>query len=358
MMPVVATKLFAPIPHPAAVRRTRLLQRLDAGLEGAARLLLVEAPAGYGKSTLLAAWLAAAGRPYSWLSLDQGDDDLARFTWGLVAALRQVAGDGVGQAVESLLSMPQAPAPDAVAGSLVNDLLRLEHPVIVVLDDYHVIRSPEVHRVIQVLLERRPPALHLVIATRADPLLPVARWRARGEVAEIRADELRFTTEEAGEFLRRTMNLTVPDEAVAALGARTEGWAAGLQLAGLSLKGRDADGVRSFVTSFSGSHRYVIDYLADEVLRELSSNLRDFMRQTAVLERLSADLCDAVTGWSDSRTHLAALERANLFLIPLDDGREWYRYHHLFQDVLRSELSRAERVTLHGRAAVWYESEG
>jgi LuxR family maltose regulon positive regulatory protein len=254
--------------------------------------------------------------------------------------------------------MPQAPAPEAVADCLVGDLLRLEQPVILVLDDYHVIRSAEVHRAVQMVLDRRPPALRLVIATRADPPLTIARWRARGEVTEIRAAELRFTTEEAGDFLRRTMQLAVPDEAVAALGARTEGWAAGLQLAGLSLRGRDAESARSFVASFSGSHRYVIDYLADEVLREQSPDLRDFLCSTAVLDRLSAPLCDAVTGRSDSRSLLAALEQANLFLVPLDDQREWYRYHHLFRDVLRAELPRAEQAELHGRAAAWYESQG
>lgn len=358
MLPIATTKLHAPSLNPAAIRRRRLLRRLDEGLAAGHRLTLVEAPAGYGKSTLLTTWLCDGGHRFAWLSLDEGDNDPARMTACLIAALRRVAGEVICQATESLVRLPRSVTPETLAAYLVSDLEALAEPVVLVLDDYHLISAQPVHRLIQALFDRRPPLLHLVIASRVDPPLSVARWRARGEVTEVRTAELRFTQDEAGAFLRQTMRLDLPAEAVDALGTRTEGWAVGLQLAGLSLQGRDPATARAFVAQFRGSHRYIIDYLAEEVLREQPAENRDFLCQTAVLDRLSAPLCDAVTGRTDSRLVLAALEQANLFLVPLDDSRKLYRYHHLFRDVLRAELTEAEKRPLHRRAAVWLEANG
>jgi len=355
MLPIATTKLHAPRLGPAVVMRRRLLERLDEGLQAGRRLTLVEAPAGYGKTTLLSTWLHGLGRPFTWVSLDEGENDPGRLAACLIAALRKVAGDCACETAASLLRVPQAIPAESLATYLINDLDGLAEPIILVLDDYHLIEAQGVHRMVQAMLDRAPAALHMVIATRSDPPLPVARWRARGEVTEIRAGELRFTAAEAGEFLRSTMKVELPEADVAALETRTEGWVAGLQLAGLSLQGRGPDAARAFVQNFSGSHRYIIDYLADEVLREQSPAVRDFLCQTAILDRLSAPLCDAVTGGTESRATLAGLEQANLFLVPLDDHREWYRYHHLFRDVLRSELTEAERLPLYLRAAAWLE---
>ncbi|HWI64600.1 MAG TPA: LuxR C-terminal-related transcriptional regulator [Symbiobacteriaceae bacterium] len=358
MLPIANTKLHAPQTSPSVIFRQRLLERLDEGLAAGRRLTLVEAPAGYGKTTLLTTWLHRAGRPFSWVSLDAGDNEPSRLAACLIAALRKVAGPDLCQSTESVLRLPQPVTVDTLAAYLAGDLDALTEPVILVLDDYHVIEDQQVHRLVQTLLDRRPPTLHLVIATRSDPPLTVARWRARADVTEIRAGELRFTGGEAGEFLRRTMRVELPDEEVAALETRTEGWAAGLQLAGLSLQGRDPAAMRTFVESFSGSHRYILDYLAEEVLREQPPAMRDFLCQTALLDRLTAPLCDAVTGRTDSRSVLTALEQANLFLVPLDDHREWYRYHHLFRDVLRLELTEAEKLPVHRRGAEWLEANG
>jgi LuxR family transcriptional regulator, maltose regulon positive regulatory protein len=358
MLPIATTKLHAPSLNAAAIRRRRLLVRLDEGLASGRRLTLVEAPAGYGKSTLLTTWLRDGDHRFAWISLDEGDNDPVRLTACLIAALRRTAGDHLCEATESLIRLPRGVSPETLAAYLISDLESLGEPVVLVLDDYHLIVAEPVHRLVQALLDGRPPLVHLVIASRADPPLSVARWRARGEVTEVRTSELRFTSDESGEFLRQTMRLDLPPEAVTALESRTEGWAAGLQLAGLSLQGRDLASARAFVAQFRGSHRYIIDYLAEEVLREQSAQNRDFLCQTAVLDRLCAPLCDAVTGRSDSRAALAALEQANLFLVPLDDHREFYRYHHLFRDVLRSELTEAEKRPLHRRAALWLEANG
>lgn len=352
MLPVIATKLFAPVPRPAVVCRSRLLERLEEEIAAGRGLVLLEAPAGYGKTTLLAQWLRGGGRTFAWLSLDEGDNDPARFLAALIAALQTAAGEGVGQATESMLHMPQPPSAEVAITYLINDLAAMKQPLVLVLDDYHVISAGAVHRAVQVLLEHRPGALHVVLATRADPPLSVARLRARGEVLELRAADLRFTVDETACLLSP---LPLGQEAVAALAARTEGWAAGLQLAGLSLQGRDAGSAQAFVESFSGSHRYIIDYLAEEVLRGQSPAVRAFLCQTAWLDRFNASLCDAVTERPDSRTLIALLEQADLFLVPLDDRREWYRYHHLFRDVLQTELAPAERVQIHQRAALWLE---
>jgi LuxR family transcriptional regulator, maltose regulon positive regulatory protein len=362
--PVLATKLFAPPRRPQLVARPRLAERLDATLETGHRLTLVSAPAGFGKTTLLGDWLTHLGksRPnvrLAWLSLDDGDNDLARLLTHLVAALRSVDLDVGGAALESL----HTASADAALTALVNDITSAgDHAPdkrwILVLDDYHAIEAPEVHDAVTFLLDHLPDHLHLLMATRSDPPLPLARLRSRGQLTELRAADLRFTPAEAQEFLNRVMGLDLTASDVRALDERTEGWIAGLQLAALSLRGIPERGdVDGFIEAFTGSHRFVIDYLADEVLARQPAQVRDFLLRTAVLDRLTGPLCDAVTGRADGTRTLADLERGNLFLIPLDDHRSWYRYHHLFADVLRARLlaEQPDAVPgLHRRAGDWY----
>jgi LuxR family transcriptional regulator, maltose regulon positive regulatory protein len=353
---LLATKLRLPQPRPGLLARARLLQRLDRGM--ARELTLVCAPAGFGKTSLLGDWARHARRTVAWLSLDAGDDDPVRF-WRYVAAALHGAGTAVGERLAPLLRGPQPASLEAVVTALVNQLAAGSEETVLVLDDYHLIRAPAVHDSLALLLERLPPGLRLVVASRADPPLPLARLRARGQLAELRAADLRFTEEEAAALLHQTAGLDLPTGSVAALAARTEGWPAGLQLAGLSLQGHpDPD---SFVAAFSGSHRYVLDYLTEEVLDRQPEPLRGFLLEASVLERLSGPLCDAVTGRSDSQALLEQAERANLFLVPLDGQRRWWRFHHLFADLLRARLQQThpERVPqLHRAAAAWCEAHG
>ena len=353
--PILITKLYRPPPRPGAVPRPRLLARLDAGLRGT--LTLVAAPAGSGKTTVVSAWVAGCGRPAAWLSLDDGDSDLARFLAHLVAALRTVA-PAIGAGVLAALQSPQPPPIAVTLSTLLNELAALPGEVVLVLDDYHAVDAEAVHRALAFLVEHLPPALRLVVATREDPPLPLARLRARGQLAELRAADLRFAPPEAAEFLNRVMGLDLAAGEIAALEARTEGWIAGLQLAALSLQGRqDAAG---FIASFTGGHHFILDYLVEEVLRRQPERVRSFLLQTAILDRLSGPLCDAVTGQGDGGGTLEALERGNLFVIPLDDKRRWYRYHHLFADVLRarSMAEQPQRVPgLHRRASEWYAQQ-
>jgi LuxR family maltose regulon positive regulatory protein len=328
----------------------------DPGLQ---RLVMVIAPAGSGKSTLLSEWCHSAltrGARVAWLSLDPGDNDPARFVLYLIAALNRVAPD-LGETARALLSSSQRPPLDVVLTTLSNDLAALEGEFTLVLDDYHTILADAVHELMTSLLEHAPPGLRVVIGSRADPPLPLSRWRVRGQLVELRAGDLRFTQEEAAAFLNEVMGLTLEPEAVARLEARTEGWIAGLQLAALSLQGRaDAAG---FLNQFTGSHRYVADYLFDEVLSRQPEPVQQFLVRTSILERLCGPLCDAVTGRSGSQALLEQLESANLFLIPLDEQRRWYRYHHLFAEVLRARLQQEgeSMADLHGRAAAWYEQQ-
>jgi LuxR family maltose regulon positive regulatory protein len=366
--PVLATKLFAPARRTRSVARPRVAVRLDATLEPGHRLTLVSAPAGFGKTTAVGDWLADLGarpdRPHvAWLSLDPGDDDPARLLTHLVAAL-----DGAGLDVDpAVLDAVGAGSPAAALTALVNDLtvsgeLAPDDHWVLVLDDYHALGAREAHEAVAFLLEHGPPRLHLVIATRSDPPLPLARLRSRGQLTEVRATDLRFTPSEAQDFLARVMGLDLTTEGVDALEDRTEGWIAGLQLAGLSLQGIDEPGdVTGFIDAFTGSHRFVIDYLADEVLARQPADVREFLLCTAVLDRLTGSSCDAVTGRADGARVLADLERANLFLVPLDAHRSWYRYHHLFADVLRARLlaDEPDRVPdLHRRASAWYAARG
>ena len=358
---LLATKLHVPGPGQGLVPRPRLAERLNEELSRG--LTLVCAPAGYGKTVLLAEWARSGQHPAAWLSLDTGDNEPARFWRHAVAALDRAC-PGIGGRVSPLLGPPAPPSFGGVVTALVNavDAGASAGEMLLILDDYHLIASQSVHASLGFLLEHRPPRLHLVLASRSDPPLALARLRARGQLTELRAAELRFTAGEAGALLQQIAadpGGALPDVAVAALAARTEGWAAGLQLAALSLRGQpDPAG---FVAAFTGSHRYVLDYLAEEVLERQGEQVRTFLLETSVLERLSGPLCDAVTGRTGSQELLEQVERDGLFLVPLDEVRGWWRYHHLFADLLRARLQ-GERpgraADLHHNAAAWYEEHG
>lgn len=358
--PLLNTKLFMPPVRPELVSRPRLIELLNAGLQH--KLTLVSASAGFGKTTLIIDWLNGAQRPFTWLSLDEGDNDLVRFMSYLVAALQRID-EGIGQATQSLLGAPQFPAVELAMTALINDVATAPEQFVLVLDDYHDIRAEWIHKAVEFLITHQPPQLHLVLITRADPPLPLPRLRVRGQVTEIRADDLRFTAEESAAFLNQTLGWTLDAEVIAALEARTEGWIAGLQLASLALQAPlstpdEATKSRTdFIAAFRGSHRHVIDYLADEVLVRQTDEMRSFLRQTAILNRLTAPLCDAITGRDDSEMLLRRLEQANLFLIPLDERRKWYRYHSLFADYLRTELDQESRSALHRKAARWFAAQ-
>src|SRR6476661_1368551 len=356
--PLLETKLHVPRWRRNLVARSRLSERLSRGAESA--LTLVSAPAGFGKTTLLAEWLAVAaagGRSVAWLSLDQRDNDPALFWTYLVAALNTGAAGG-GPGALSLLQPPQPPG-EAGLVALLNDLDAILNDVVLVLDDYHVIDARDVQDALAFLLEHLPPQIHLVIASRTDPPLPLARLRGRGELAEIRSADLRFTPGEAAAYLNEVMGLGLTAADVAALEERTEGWIAALQLAALSMQGRED--VTAFIDGFAGDDRYIVDFLAEEVLQRQPEQVQHFLLQTSILDRLSGPLCDAVTGQDGGKAKLAALERGNLFLVPLDDRRQWYRYHQLFADVLHARLrdEQADDVPeLHRRASRWHEQNG
>jgi LuxR family transcriptional regulator, maltose regulon positive regulatory protein len=357
---LVTTKVRVPRTRPELVPRPRLREALVRN-EGR-RLTLVSAPAGFGKTTLLGEWLedrSGDGKSIAWVSLEEADNDPARFLAYLVSALRSDLGEGIGEGVLASLRLPEVPSVEAVVGILINELVEVQHKVTIVLDDYHVIHAGPIHEATSFLLEHLPENVHLVISSRADPPHPLAKLRARDQVTEIRAAELRFTTEEATAFLKGVMGLTLSAADVAALEEATEGWIAALQLAALSM--RDREDVSGFVETFSGSNRHILDFLAEEVLERQPEGVREFLLETSVLERMSAPLCDALTGRNDGQQMLERLEHDNLFVIALDDERHWYRYHHLFADVLRSRLQREqpERIReLHRRAAAWYERHG
>ena len=358
---LLATKLHVPRPRPDLVPRPRLAERLDEGL--ARGLMLVCAPAGYGKTVLLADWARRGQQPVAWLSLDVGDNDPARFWRHCVAALDQ-GRPGLAGRVAPLLGPPAPASYEGLVTALINELAAEPDAgqALLVLDDYHLIDSETVHTSLGFLLEHRPPGLRLVLASRSDPPLALARLRGRGRLAELRAADLRFTADESAALLRQTAagpGAALPDTAVAALAARTEGWAAGLQLAALSLLGQpDAAG---FVAEFTGSHRFVLDFLTEEVLEHQSERVRTFLLETSVLERLSGPLCDAVTGRPGGQELLEQVERAGLFLMPLDEVRGWWRYHHLFADLLRVRLQEEQpglAARLHRNAAAWYAECG
>jgi LuxR family maltose regulon positive regulatory protein len=350
---LLATKLHVPRSRLSLVARPRLAVHLDEGLSRG--LVLVAAPAGYGKSVLLSEWARGMPQPVAWLSLDEGDNDPVRFWRHVLAALDETR-PGIAGRVGPLAGPPPPPAYDALVTALINDVVAEPDlpDVLLVLDDYHLISSQSVHASIRFLLEHRPPQLRIAFAGRSDPPLSLPRYRGRGELSEVRAADLRFNLDEAAELLRQvTADLDLP--AVTALTERTEGWAVGLQLAALSL--RSQPDIARFVAAFTGSHRYILDYLAEEVLERQRPDLRNFLLETSVLERLNGSLCDAVTGRRDSQELLEEVDGSGLFVVQLDDVRGWWRYHHLFADLLRARLEqdRERARRLHRAAAAWYE---
>ncbi len=359
---LLATKLYIPSLSRRLVPRPRLLAHLADGL--LRPLTLISAPAGFGKTTLLAEWRASeAGRdlPLAWVSLDEDDNDLVRFVSYVIAALRTLE-QGLGDKTLAIIQSAPHPSPKAVMSALVQDLVSapqgiLRADFVLVLDDYHAISAPPIHEAIGYLLEHLPASMHLMILSRVDPPLPLPRLRVRNQMVELRAEQLRFTPDEALAFLNQVMGLNLSADDVSALERRTEGWIAGLQMAALSLQGH-ADAA-SFVKAFTGSHRYIMDYLIAEVLDRQADALREFLLQTCILDRLTGDLCDAVTGSHDGHATLEELEHSNLFIVRLDEERRWYRYHQLFAELLRARLERLqpERIfELHRRASAWYEA--
>ena len=370
-IPILTTKLYIPPVRPNLVPRPRLIERLNAGPRAGRKLTLISAPAGFGKTTLVSEWVNQSHK-VAWLSLDEGDNDPARFLAYFVAAIQTMHQD-IGQSAIAALQSSQPLAIQAILTTLINEIAAMPERFILVLDDYHLIDAQAIHDGLGFLLDHLPPQVHLVMATREDPHLPLARLRARGQLTELRATDLRFTSSEAAEFLNQAMGLDLSADDIAALENRTEGWIAGLQLAALALQGtismqgrQDATG---FIQSFTGSHHFVLDYLIEEVLEQQSESVQAFLLQTAILDRLTGSLCDAVrfgkvespTGLENGQTTLKMLERANLFIVRLDEERRWYRYHHLFADLLRRRLcqTQLEQIpTLHRRASEWYEHNG
>ena len=351
---LLVSKLFIPHVRPERVPRLRLVELLNEGLHR--KLTLVSAPAGFGKTTLLSQWIEQSPCCVAWLSLDAGDNDPTRF-WSHVIASVNGFNSEVGQSALALLRSSEPPPIESVLMSLLNNLANSsDDDFAFVFSDYHVIEARAIHEDMAFLLHHLPPRVHLVIATRADPPLPIARLRADGRLVEIRAADLRFTLEETTAFLNQAIGLNLPPDQIATLHARTEGWIVGLELAALSMKGR-AD-LAGFLQSFSGNHSFVVDYLTEEVLRRQPESVQNFLLQTSVLDRLSGRLCDAITQRSDGREMLEKLEREGLFIEPLDSRREWYRYHRLFADVLQTFLRNlhSDQVPiLNHRASQWYE---
>jgi LuxR family transcriptional regulator, maltose regulon positive regulatory protein len=357
--PLLETKLYVPSRRGGVVARPRLSERLERGAK--AKLTLVSAPAGFGKTTLLAEWLttAPAGRrSTAWLSLDQSDNHPSAFWTYLITAL-QSAVPGVGASAISLLQSPQPPPIESILATVLNELSAISEEVVLVLDDYHAIDARDIQDGMVFLLDHLPARTHLVIASRADPTLPLGRLRAGGELTEIRAVDMRFSPDEAAAYLNEVMDLNLTAEDVRALESRTEGWIAALQLAALSMRGRDDRA--GFIASFAGDDRYIVDYLVQEVLQLQPERIRGFLLQTSILDQLTGPLCDAVTGQTGGSAMLEALDRGNLFVVPLDDRRRWYRYHHLFAEVLQTYLQseQPDHVSdLHRRASDWFEAHG
>jgi LuxR family maltose regulon positive regulatory protein len=358
------------------VLRPRLIEQLNEGLHR--KLTLISAPAGFGKTTLVTEWLdmlrsdakneIQAENKVAWLSLDEGDNDLARFLTYFIAALSQIEGidAAFGKGALSMLQSPQSPPTEAILTSLINEFAEITDKFIFVLDDYHLIEAQPINDALAFTLEHLPPQMHLVFVTREDPHLPLARLRSQDQLTELRARDLRFTSSETAEFLNQVMGLDLSEENIAELENRTEGWIAGLQLAAISLQGKED--TTKLIKSFSGSHRLVLDYLIEEVLDQQPESVQIFLLQTAILERLNGFLCDAITGQDNGQQTLEKLERSNLFIVPLDEERRWYRYHHLFAELLRQRLHQTAALStgdevrgaaeLHKRASVWYEDNG
>ncbi len=386
---LLKTKLYLPPVRPGLVPRPRLVERLQAGLYR--KLTLISAPAGFGKTTLLSEWLAGCGQMepgmrIAWVSLDEGDNDPVLFWTYVIAALQTVRQD-VGEAGLAMLQSPQPPPLEGLLTGLINELAEGPDPLALVLDDFHLIAERRITDAVAFFLDHQPPQMHLLLSGRANPPWPLARLRARGEITELRVDDLRFTSGEVAAFLNDAMGLALRQKDIAVLDARTEGWIAGLQLAAIAMQSASkpgAEDLSAFVKAFGGSHRFILDYLMEEVLDRQISAIQDFLLQTSILGRMSAPLCDAVrfgqaespssspgtavrfssggpAGQDDSQAILAHLDQANLFVVPLDDERRWYRYHGLFGDLLRNRLqqTRPDQVPeLHRRASAWHEQSG
>jgi LuxR family maltose regulon positive regulatory protein len=351
--PLLSTRISAPSLRPDLVARPRLVSQLEEGLLLGHRLSLVAAPAGFGKTTLISEWLSASDWPVAWLTVDETCSDPSVFFSYLMASLSLID-EQIGHTVLPLLESRQELAEQSIVTALINNLAETDSRIVIVVDDYHSITSFSVHDALSFLVENQPPGLHVVIGTREDPPLPLSRFRARGLVTEIRESSLKFTQDESTTFFRDTMKLNLGSDSEKALDKRTEGWVTGLQLAGLALRNeKDAAG---FVAAFAGSDRFIMDYLMSEVVDRESEQVRNFLRTTSILDRLTAPLCNALTGNQDGQTILDHLESANLFLIPIDRSRTWFRYHQLFAEVLRLSLSDQELTALHGTAREWYEA--
>jgi len=356
-VPLITTKLLIPHPRQGLVSRPSLLDCLSRGIDG--KFTLISASSGYGKTTLMAEWRAKRRQEYplAWVSLDKGDNDPARFLSYLIAALQNVQ-DGLGQDTSILMQGAQNPFDESILSVLVNEISAVPQDFALVLEDYHVIELREIHKMVVFLLEHMPPQMHLVILTRSDPPFPLARYRARGELMEIRAKDLRFSSDAATVLLNDIAGLGLSEESIQTLLDRTEGWITGLQLAALSLN--EHENPSDMISAFGRGHDYIVDYLAEEVLERQPDSLKEFLLQTSILNRLNASLCEAVTGQPDGQATLEHLEKANLFLTSLGNEYGWYRYHHLFADVLQNRLQRfypAEIHGLHQRAAHWFEQK-
>lgn len=355
--PLLKTKLHIPHRRPDMVPRSLLIKQLNERIQR--KLTLITAPAGYGKTNLASEWTHSlqsedtSNNRITWLSLEEADSEPIRFLSYVIAALQQVAPE-IGVGALSLFEMAQSPPINTVLNELINDIAGLDYHIMLVLDDYHVISHPEIHEALRYLVEHQPHQMHLVITSREDPPLPLPRLRARGEMAEIRMHDLRFSLDETTQFFSHSMKLDLESEVISVLEARTEGWIAGLQLAGIVLK--NLPDHQAFMDTFSGSHRYVLDYLTDEVLQSQDEEVRQFLVQTAILKRFNTDICQAVTGNANSQFILEQLEQTNMFIVPLDHERVWYRYHHLFADSLLTELSKAEASELYKKASAWHEA--
>jgi len=355
--PLLKTKLHIPHRRPNMVPRSLLIKQLNERIQR--KLTLITAPAGYGKTSLASEWIHTlqsedtSNNRITWLSLEEADSEPIRFLSYVITALQQAAPE-IGVGALSLFEMAQSPPINTVLHELINDITGLDYHIMLVLDDYHVISHPEIHEALLYLVEHQPHQMHLVITSREDPPLPLPRLRARGEMADIRMHDLRFSLDETTQFFSHSMKLDLESEVISLLEVRTEGWIAGLHLAGFVLK--NLPDHRAFMDTFSGSHRYVLDYLTDEVLQSQSEEVRQFLVQTAILKRFNTDICQAVTGNPNSQFILEQLEQTNMFIVPLDHERVWYRYHHLFADSLLTELSKAEASELYKKASAWHEA--
>jgi LuxR family maltose regulon positive regulatory protein len=359
--PLLTTKLHPPANPSHLIRRNCLLEQLDTYLVNKVKfqckLTLISAPAGYGKTTLIVEWLNTRDIPYSWLSLESGDNDPIRFFTYLAAALQQID-PTIGRAIDNLLQSGHPPPAEVLLNQLIHEITTHSSPFILALDDYHEITNPEIHQALVFLLEHQPSQMHLVLLTREDPSIPLARLRSREQVIDIRQDGLRFTVDEVAQYLRDRLEIELYTEDVQTLHRRIEGWPVGLQLACLLLQGKPD--IHDLLTSLTGGSRYIMDYLVEEVLDQQPPDVQDFLLQTSILDRFCAALCDSVTGREDGSRLLQLLEQANLFLIPLDHTREWYRYHRLFADLLRHRLRMREPSlvkSLYSRASIWFEAQ-